>query len=255
MVHRQLSGFAVRGGGRLGLRLLVAVGLALLLIPVGGADAANRRISISDYKWSSPDIQINLGEHVTWYWIGPDTMHSVTGDSPDAAGLDSDPQTGQPNHDIGDEFKLDFNAPGVYKFRCKLHSTVRGTVTVTDTPGDPSSEPDPVPKSKVDLTPPRLRGISLNKPTFGRRGTNLKFSLPEVAKLSADMYRFDADGRRHFAGYATWPGHVGYNGVRFGDRRKHFKPRPGSYMAELTAIDKSQNVSDGKRIKFKIRKR
>ncbi len=79
---------------------LAVVLLAATLLPAA-ADAANRRISISDYRWSSPDIHIDLGEHVTWYWVGPDTMHSVTGDSPNSLQFDSDPQTGQPNHDIG----------------------------------------------------------------------------------------------------------------------------------------------------------
>lgn len=234
---------------------LAALALALLLIPAAAADAANRRISISDYKWSDPNIQIDLGEHVTWYWVGPDTMHSVTGDSPNSLQFDSDPQTGQPNHDIGDNFKVDFNAPGVYKFHCKLHSLVKGTVTVTDTPGNPGAEPDPVPQSKVDRTPPRLRAVSLDKRTFGRRGTNLNFSLAESAKVSADMYRYDPQGRRHFAGYTTWSSYVGFNGVRFGDRGKHFKPRPGRYLAILTATDKSKNLSEEKRIKFTIRKR
>ena len=69
------------------------------------------------------------------------------------------------------------------------------------------------------------------------------------------MYRFDSDGHRHYAGYATWKGHVGWNGVRFGSHRKHFRPRPGSYVAELIATDKSHNMSPSKRIKFEIRKR
>lgn len=226
--------------------------LALLLPQAAGA--ANRRIAISDYRWTSPDIQVNLGEHVTWYWTGPDTMHSVTGDSPNAAGLDSDPQTGQPNHDIGDEFRLDFNTPGTYRFRCKLHSTVRGTVTVSAVPGDPATEPDPVPQSKVDRTPPRLRDVQLGKSTFGKRGTSLKFSLFEPGRVAADIYRFSDDGKRRFAGYSIWKTHVGFNGVRIGDRSKHFRPRPGNYMALLTATDRSQNTSDEKRLRFTIRK-
>ena len=247
MVHRHLA--APRSAAFCLLALLA------LLIPTGGAEAANRRIAISDYRWSSPDIQINLGEHVSWYWTGPDTMHSVTGDSANAAGLDSDPQTGQPNHDIGDSFKLDFNQPGVYRFRCKLHSTVKGTVTVTPDPGDPVSEPDAVPKTNVDLEPPRLRNVRLGKSKFGRRGTNLKFSLGERAKLNADIYRYDSSGRRHFTGYATWRAHVGYNGVRIGSRRKHFRPRPGSYLAVIRATDDGQNESRPRRVRFDIRRR
>lgn len=238
----------------LAIRGAVAALLALALLPAS-ASGANRRISISDYRWSDPDIQIDLGEHVTWYWTGPDTMHSVTGSSANAAGLDSDPQTGQPNHDIGDSFKLDFNQPGVYQFHCKLHSTVKGTITVSPVPGDPAGEPDPVPKSNVDLRPPRLREVRLGSRRFGRRGTSMKFSLGERAKLDADFYRYDADGRRHFAGYASWKGHVGFNGVRFGARREHFRPRPGRYLAVLRATDGAQNTADPRRLRFVIRHR
>ncbi len=232
---------------------LAALALALLLIPAAGADAANRRISISDYKWSDPNIQIDLGEHVTWYWVGPDTMHSVTGDSPNSLQFDSDPQTGQPNHDIGDSFRLDFNSPGTYFFHCKLHSTVKGTITVSNTPGDPNSEPDGVPQSRVDRKPPQLRDIRLNRTTIGERGTNLKFSIGESSRVSADIYRFDADGRKRYDGYRTWSSTVGWNGVRFGNRSKHFRARPGRYVAELTAIDKSANSSKVKHVKFTIR--
>jgi len=54
----------------LGLALLVA-----LLLVAAPADAANRRISISNYQWSDEDLHVDLGEHVTWYWTGPDLMH------------------------------------------------------------------------------------------------------------------------------------------------------------------------------------
>ena len=56
---------------------------------LGGASAgaANRRVAIGHYQWSIPQIHLDLGEHVTWYWVGPDTLHSVTGTSPNDAGL------------------------------------------------------------------------------------------------------------------------------------------------------------------------
>ncbi|MCC5758129.1 hypothetical protein, partial [Klebsiella pneumoniae] len=133
---------------------------------------------------------------------------------------------------IGDQFKLDFNKPGTYKFRCKLHSTVRGTVTVSATPGDPNSEPDPVPKSKVDLKPPKLSNVNLVKSVFGRKGTHMRFSLGEAGRVSADFYRFNRKGKRRFAGYGIWNATVGYNSVPFGNRRKHFRPRPGRYVAK-----------------------
>lgn len=234
-----------------GLGSLLLVALAI----VPAADAANRRVSISDYRWSQPDLQVDLGEHVTWYWVGPDTMHSVTGTSPNSLAVDSDPGVSQPDHRIGDTFQTSFDQPGVYSFHCKLHTTVKGTVTVSADPGDPASEPDPVPQSKVDRSPPQLRDVRLGAPRFGRRGTSLRFSIGENARVSADYYRYDPDGRRRFSGYAAWRAHIGFNGVRLANSRKHFDPRPGSYLAVLQATDEADNVSATQRVEFEIRKR
>ena len=163
MVHRQL----IRG--RLRAAALSGLALALALLVAPSAWGANRRVAISHYQWSRPQIQLDLGEHVTWYWVGPDTMHSVTGSSANDAGLDSDPGKATPRHSIGDSFQLTFNTPGTYDFQCKLHPTVRGTVHVSSVPGDPTTEVDPVPKSHVDLTAPYVDGLSLRSSTFARQ--------------------------------------------------------------------------------------
>ena len=97
-------------------------------------------------------------------------MHSVTGTSANDAGWDSDPNSGTPDHNIGDRFELTFSSPGTYTFQCKLHSTVRGTVQVSATPGDPDAEPDPIPRSNVDLIAPHVDGVGLKSRSFGKRG-------------------------------------------------------------------------------------
>jgi plastocyanin len=230
----------------------VALFVLALLLPAS-ASAANRRISISNYQWSDPDIQIDLGEHVNWYWIGPDTMHSITGTSSNAFGVDSDPQTNEPRHAIGDNFQVDFDEPGTYKFHCKLHSTVKGTVTVSATPGNPTAEPDPVPQSQVDLTPPKLGNPYLLSSAFGRNGTALKYSLNEQARLSADYYLLRPGKKPKYAGYAAWKaGHIGYNNHRLGVVDKHFKAKPGKYVARITAEDESANTTRQIQLKFKI---
>ena len=227
---------------------LVLLATALLLPAL--ADAANRRISISDYHWSDDDVKLDLGEHVTWYWTGPDTMHSITGQPPNATQWDSDPGT-LPQHDIGDNFQLSFDKPGVYRFQCKIHSLVRGTVTVSDTPGNPDAEPDPVPKSNVDTKPPKMRNLSLPA-KFGPRGAPLKYSLNERGKLDAEYYRLSRKGKKRFAGYATYKSYVGYNRARIGKRKPHFKPKPGRYLVELRVTDESNNSSKAKKRHFRI---
>jgi plastocyanin len=240
-----------RAGGGLALLLAGVVGL-LLLVPT--AEAANRRIALSNYQWSDQELDLDLGEHVTWYWIGPDTMHSITGTSPNALDLDSDPNDNFPDHPIGDTFKLSFHQPGVYKFHCKLHSLVRGEVAVSDKPGNPGAEPiDPVPSSAVDLTPPSVQGLALARSAFGKNGTALRYSLDERARLTAEFFALRPRRKPRYAGYTSWrDGHIGLNSNRFGKRRKHFKAKPGKYMTRITATDRFNNTTRPVQLKFRI---
>ena len=115
------------------------------------AAAGNTRVSIANYAWSNPQVHIDLGEKVTWDWLGPDLAHSVTGDLAQRLQWDSDPGTDAPAHRAGDTFTLQFNQPGTYVFQCKLHSFVRGEVIVSDAPGDPNSDPGPQPPLNIDV--------------------------------------------------------------------------------------------------------
>jgi plastocyanin len=241
LVPRQLSLGAVAA-------LVVA---ALALLPAA-AGAANRRIAISNYQWSEQSVELDLGEHVTWYWVGPDTMHSVTGESANARGLDSDAGIDLPKHEVGDSFQAAFDAPGTYELVCKLHSTVRGTVTVSGTPGDPASEPDPVPRSRVDQRPPRMRQLALARDPVRGRGGQLHFALDERAKVDADYYLLEPGGERRFAGWAKWNAYVGLNEIRFGGRGEHFRAEPGRYVAEIRATDRDANVSEPRELRFEI---
>jgi plastocyanin len=233
---------------------------ALALTAIGGqaasAEAANTRVSISHFSWSLPEVQIDLGEHVTWHWVGPDTVHSVTGESENALGIDSDAGINLPNHQLGDTFKLDFNAPGTYDFVCKLHSVVRGSVTVSSNPGDPVTEPDPVPAVIVDRTGPRLREIVLDTKAFsGGGGARLRFALDEQAKVFASFYRRGHKGKRDYAGYQVWrERHIGYNDVSFAARDERFQARPGRYIAKLEAYDSLDNNSAVRKVRFQIRR-
>ena len=242
MVHRRLSA-------------AVAAILVVALAAAAPALGANRRIAIGHYQWSDPLININLGEHVTWYWVGPDTMHSVTGTSANDLGLDSDPGNDQPRHNVGSSFQLTFNTPGTYTFQCKLHSAVHGTIDVSNTPGDPNTEPDPVPPNNVDLTPPHLSDVRLDSTAVSAgKGTRLLMGLNERGTADADIYRIT--GRKHkkdFAGWQSWKTYVGFNHVRFADRSKHFTPKPGSYVAKLRATDESNNTTKPQTVHFSIR--
>jgi hypothetical protein len=130
---------------------------------------------------------------------------------------------------------------------------VRGTITVSDTQGDPTTEPDPIPVSQVDLKAPKVRDLRLDEKQFPGRGTKAHFSLGEKAKLDADYFLLGRGGKRTYAGFGKWKGYVGLNTIRFGNRNKHFPAKPGRYVAELRATDHESNVAKPRQIHFEIR--
>jgi plastocyanin len=246
VVHRPLI-------NRRRLLAVLGAGLATALLFATTAGAANRRVSIGHYQWSLPQIHLDLGEHVTWYWVGPDTMHSVTGISDNDSGIDSDRGINTPNHPLGDTFRVTFDHPGTYQFQCKLHPGVRGTVDVSSTPGDPNTEIDPVPKINFDLTPPHLSELKLRNRKFGRGGTTLHLGVDETSKIDAEYYAMRNGHRAGFAGWHAWRTHVGYNDLRFAGRSNHFRARPGHYMAVIRATDTSNNAARKRLRRFRIR--
>jgi plastocyanin len=217
---------------------------AALLAAAPAALATNTRVEISDYRWSNPEVHVNLGEKVTWDWLGPDLAHSVTGISANDLQWDSDPNTDAPDHRPGDSYTLQFSQPGVYYFQCKLHAFVRGEVVVSETPGEPNSNPGPRPPLRIDVTPPTLGGIALANPgTKGRGGIPTRATINEKGTLDAEYYRLKPGGKRVYNGYKVWKTYIGYNHFRLGAAWKHFRARPGRYEAVLRATDQSANVS------------
>lgn len=209
-----------------------------------GAAATNTRVEISNYEWSNKEVHINLDEKVTWDWLGPDLAHSVTGVSANDLGWDSDPGTDAPDHRPGDTYTLQFTQPGTYLFQCKLHSFVRGEVVVSETPGEPNSDPGPQPPLNIDITPPTLGGISLSRgETRGTKGIRTTAQISERGTFEAEYYRYNSRGRRVYNGYQIWSSYIGYNHFPLGARSQHFRARPGRYEAVLRATDLSANTS------------
>ncbi len=217
------------------------------------AQAANTRVSLSGYAWSKPQVRIDLGESVTWDWLGPDLLHSVTGVSANAAGWDSDPGRTTPRHRAGDAYTLHFNQPGTYLFHCKLHASVRGEVVVSGIPGNPASDPGPRPPLKLDRRPPTLGGVSLRRQRFrGTRGVAMSARISARGILDAEYYRLNRKRKRTYSGYRTWKTFIGINRVRLGARWKRFRARPGRYEVVLRVVDDADNVSRPLRKRFEI---
>jgi hypothetical protein len=179
-------------------------------------------------------------------------MHSVTGISANDLALDSDPHNSEPHHKAGDAFRLTFAQPGVYQFQSKLHPVVHGEVIVSSTPGEPNDDPDPIPPLQVDLMRPTLNGIFLAPRSFSLAGTTLHFALDDSSVVDAEIWHASHGHRAAYAGWEQWRGHIGFNEVRFASSRRHFKPRPGRYVAYLTPTDFFNNVGRTRAVRFTI---
>jgi plastocyanin len=237
------------------IRLLCLMGCAAasLWAACAPARAADAKVAIGDYRWSHPVVHLDLGQHVTWYWVGPDTMHSVTGVSANDLGQDSDPHRSEPEHRVGDHFSLSFSQPGVYQFRCKLHPVVHGEVVVSAVPGNPADDPAPIPRPNVDLTRPTLTEVFLGSRRPSPQGTELHLALDDPSVIDAEIWHADGRGRRlGYAGWQQWHAHIGFNEVPFAVVGRHFRPRAGRYVAYLQATDMYNNVSRTRRLTFTI---
>jgi plastocyanin len=232
---------------------LLGVAAAVVFLFPACAGAANTRVSIANYAWARPQVHVDRGEKVTWDWLGPDLAHSVTGISANDLQWDSDPGTDAPAHRAGDSFTLQFDQPGEYLFQCKLHAAVRGTVIVSDVPGNPDSDPGPQPPLNVDVKPPTLGSFSMPKrETKGSKGLGFDVQISERGRLDAEYYRFNSKGRRVYNGFQTWDVFIGIDHLRLGARSKHFRARPGRYLAVLRATDTSANESKPLRKRFTL---
>lgn len=240
---------------------LVLAFLAVGLVGTSVAQAANTRVSISDFRWSK-EPTVNLGESVTWDWLGPDLQHSVTGQD-NASQWDSDAGNPSPMQPLGRSFTVSFDQPGHYLFVCKLHpQAVRGVVTVTDQPGDPNSDPGPQPPLNFDLETPQVEAVKVVHPVLGPKGkgTQLEFEVGETGTASVDYFQVVKKGKgkkkrnvRRFAGYQETPAHIGLNSTRFAHRTPNFKAKPGKYVALFRVYDANTNSSPTFTLKFEIK--
>ncbi|HTU14451.1 MAG TPA: plastocyanin/azurin family copper-binding protein [Solirubrobacterales bacterium] len=239
----------------------LAAGLLMVAALAAPSGAKSTRVSITDFQWSNPSPQIDLNESVTWDWIGPDTQHSVSGQEPNATQWDSDPGSVQ-GHALGDTFTVKFDQPGIYLFLCKLHSSVRGNVNVSNVPGDPNSDPGPQAPLNFDLESPYVDDVRFETgPYVGPKGkgTNLVLSTNERGRAEADYYQLVKRGKRtvkKFRGYSTWEDlFIGTNTIKFAGRSATFKAKPGKYEAEFRVSDQRFNTTEPFKIQFQINKK
>jgi plastocyanin len=176
-------------------------------------------------------VTVGTGDTVIWSW-GSEPGHSVTADPGQAERFDSDPGTAAPSHPPADLFAHVFRSTGEFGYHCKVHPlTMRGTVTVVETPGSD------------DLARPVLSRLLV-------RGRLLTFLVSERATVLARIelrVRGRWRVRRDFDVYA-----------RRGLNRRRLPLGglgPGRYRLRLTAYDDADNRSRTKRVRLRIARR
>lgn len=84
---------------------------------------ATDKVSIKDFAFSPADITVKGGTTVTWT-NNDSTTHTVT---------ETDGQTGpnSGNLEPGKSYTFTYATAGTFKYHCSIHSSMTGTVTVT----------------------------------------------------------------------------------------------------------------------------
>jgi plastocyanin len=224
-----------------------------LLLAAAPAHATSRKVALGDFRWTPATVTVDRGDEVTWFWIGPDTQHSVTGLSANAAAIDSDPGDGAPDHRPGDRFTVRFDTPGTYELHCKLHAIVRGAVVVTDAAGDGAPSPDPDPQVTGDLRAPELTEVRWAGSVRHRRPADLRFTLDERARITFDVMR-PRRGPDRLVGTRRFDGHIGWNSWSFSGVLRRRRLPPGRYVALLVAADAANNHTADIRLPFRVRR-
>jgi hypothetical protein len=111
----------------------------------------------------------------------------------------------------------------------------------------------------ADTQAPLITGLGLSNKTFavGRastaiaalaRGTKLRYSLSEAAKVTVTIKRV----RGRTAGKLMRGGVKGANAIKFSGRIGKRALKPGRYQAVITAVDAAGNRSAAKRVNFRV---
>ena len=79
-------------------------------------------MAIKNFSFNPASVDAKVGQKVSWT-NGDDTAHTVTFD--DAA------NGGSGNLNNGSTFDMSFTKAGTYAYHCKIHPSMKGTVTVS----------------------------------------------------------------------------------------------------------------------------
>jgi plastocyanin len=214
------------------MRAVVSLALGLLAVAAGPAAAADQTVNVANNAFDPTTVNVVPGDTVTWRFTGGDLgNHSITAED---GSFDSDRGNNSPQHAVGFEYRNTFGTAGSFKYFCKIHSFMRGTVVVA-TPGGEPDVAEPV--------------VSSLKATQSRTRVTVKFRLDEDAAIAGKLKLAKSTGRGgKTSKNVKLAGERGSNSLRI-----PFKGlRTGRYRLSLTATDAAGNKSDAATVAFTI---
>jgi len=120
--HSEMTGMVTVTGDVAASPVASPVASPLALTPVtddGAAPAAEATVSIVDFAFDAPELEIAVGTTVTWTNDGQ-ALHTVTGTFADSGVIQS-----------GETFSFTFTEAGTFDYACQLHPQMTGQVVVT----------------------------------------------------------------------------------------------------------------------------
>ncbi|WP_205695635.1 plastocyanin/azurin family copper-binding protein [Conexibacter sp. SYSU D00693] len=218
------------------LALPVATGGALVATTVAPAHHF-APVEIRGYAFSPSSVTIAANEEVLWTWTGLDRNHSVTAEPGQAEAFDSDPQGVRPAPQ-GRGYSWVFRTPGTYRYLCKVHPTMRGTVVVTPAADGAGTTTDPTSTSPAaDDTRPVVDRLRVTR--RARSKLAVRFRLDERADVELGVERLRPGRSAQRVLTRSLNRAAGTHRATLGVQRL----RRGRYRLTVSAIDAANNVS------------
>lgn len=165
-------------------RLIALPVVAVLLAAPGPAIGAEQTVSVKAFAFTPSRVEVKVGEKVTWRFDGPDTNHSVTAEAGQPEAFDSDPgrNPSSADHLVGTTYERRFDVAGTFRYFCKVHPSMRGTVVV-GTGAAPSPPPG---TGSTDTVAPVISAFTATR-RAGR--AVLRLTLSEDARVVVRLRR------------------------------------------------------------------
>jgi len=207
-------------------------------------------VIVGNFAFEPASVTIAQNEYVLWHYNKLDRNHSVTSDAGQAMSFDSDAGKlpSQVQHPPNDGFSVLFDKPGTFTYGCKVHQSMRGSVTVTPAPATPPAPGAPL-LTGVKLSSAKV--CSRRSRRCARPGVVVRMTLDKKASVRALVRR--RRGTKAIGGTLTETAFAGRAGTN--TRRIALGSlRPGQYQLKVVAIDDTTGESStAARLAFTVR--